>query len=467
MDLTERRIDVRLRPAAETPLLSLREIVASRLDPGERPIRFVVTESAGNRWQCELGTIKGASSPADPAFPSIFSFRKRPVAADEKFNIVLIIPTGIGAALGGHSGDGGALARLMAGSCDTLVTHPNVVNASDINELPANGLYVEGSILTRLLMGTIGLQRVSANRVLVVIGEHDEEYFRQSAVNSVGAAIACFGLQCPEIVMLSGVKRRLTMATRFSPSGRAAGEISNFDILRELLDERRDGFDAVAIASRIDTEHRFREDYFFKDDALNPWGGAEAMLTHAISLLYDVPSAHAPMTESKHVLVEFDVGIVEPRKAAEAVSVSNFHCVLKGLHASPRIIRDAHRLSRPGILTAEDISCVVIPDGCLGLPTLAACEQGIPVVAVRENKNIMKNDLTALPWRRDQLFVVENYWEAVGVVQALRAGVAPSSVRRPIRNPEITNVTDRSASEVARGAAKEASSARPPLSTAP
>ena len=67
----------------------------------------------------------------------------------------------------------------------------------------------------------------------------------------------------------------------------------------------------------------------------------------------------------------------------------------------------------------------------------------------------------------DQLFVVENYWEAVGVVQALRAGVAPSSVRRPIRNPQITNVTDRSASQVARGASKEASSARPPLPTTP
>mgnify|MGYP003581244404 CR=1 FL=1 len=62
MDLPERRIDVRLRPAAETPLLGLQEIVASRLDADERPIRFAVTESAGNRWKCELGTIKGTPS---------------------------------------------------------------------------------------------------------------------------------------------------------------------------------------------------------------------------------------------------------------------------------------------------------------------------------------------------------------------------------------------------------------------
>jgi len=443
MHLIEREIGIHLRPSTDDLFSNLEKNVVAQLNPGECPIRFVVTESEGAHLHCELGTVNGCPESVASTFPSIFSFRKRPVASSEKFNIALIIPTGIGAELGGHSGDGGALARLMAGSCDTLVTHPNVVNASDINELPANGLYVEGSVLTRLLMGSVGLQRVAANRILVVIGEHEEEYFRQSAVNSVGAAMTCLGLNCPEIVILSGSGRKLKMTTKFSTSGRAAGEIFNFDILQEILDERRGRFDAVAIASQIDTEDRFREDYFFKDDALNPWGGAEAMLTHTISLLYDLPSAHAPMTESKEILVEFDVGIVEPRKAAEAVSVSNFHCVLKGLHNSPKIIPNAHQLSRPDLVTVEDVSCVVIPEGCLGLPTLAACEQGIPVIAVRENKNIMKNDLAALPWRDDQLFLVENYWEALGVIQALKAGVAPSSVRRPIRNARITTLTDR------------------------
>ncbi|MCZ6820872.1 MAG: DUF3326 domain-containing protein, partial [Calditrichaeota bacterium] len=41
---------------------------------------------------------------------------------------------------------------LLASCCDQLITHPNVVNASDINELPANAHYVEGSVLCRLLM---------------------------------------------------------------------------------------------------------------------------------------------------------------------------------------------------------------------------------------------------------------------------------------------------------------------------
>ena len=56
-------------------------------------------------------------------------------------------------------------------------------------------------------------------------------------------------------------------------------------------------------------------------------------------------------------------------------------------------------MNHHGVLTAADISCLVIPDGCVGLPTLAALEQGIPVIAVRENKNVMRNDLTVLPWK--------------------------------------------------------------------
>ncbi|MGP8244248.1 MAG: DUF3326 domain-containing protein, partial [Bryobacteraceae bacterium] len=37
---------------------------------------------------------------------------------------------------------------------------------------------------------------------------------------------------------------------------------------------------------------------------VNPWGGVEAMLTHAISLLCDVPSAHLPMLETQEIADE-------------------------------------------------------------------------------------------------------------------------------------------------------------------
>ena len=100
--------------------------------------------------------------------------------------------------------------------------------------------------------------------------------------------------------------------------------------------------------------------------------------------------------------------------AAEGVSLALIQSVLKGLQRSPRIVTDPAAMNHRGVLTAADISCLVVPDGSLGLPVLAALEQGIRVIAVRENRNLMDNNLRELPWSDGQLFVVENYWEAGG-----------------------------------------------------
>lgn len=160
------------------------------------------------------------------------------------------------------------------------------------------------------------------------------------------------------------------------------------------------------------------------------------------SALYNVPSAHSPMFESPEI-ANMDPGVVDPRMAAEVVSVTFLQSVLKGLHRSPRIITDPNNMLHPNIITAEDISCLVIPDGCVGLPTLAALEQGIKVIAVRENYNLMKNDLRALPWKPDQLYMVDNYWEATGVLNAIKAGIAPESVRRPLSPTVVEKKTIR------------------------
>ena len=89
------------------------------------------------------------------------------------------------------------------------------------------------------------------------------------------------------------------------------------------------------------------------------------------------------------------------------------------------------------LLSVFDISCLVIPDGCIGLPTLAAMEHGIPVIAVKVNRNRMMNNLNKLPFLPGKLFIVENYLEAIGVIQTLRAEVALDTVRRPIEYTKV------------------------------
>jgi len=361
--------------------------------------------------------------PADP-----FRFVPRPYENTSAFNAAVMIPTGVGAQVGGHAGDAGPLVKLVASVCDHVITHPNAVNASDINELPHNASYVEGSVLTRLLLGNIALQPVRQNRVLVVVDDHPDILFVNAAVNAVNAARATYGLVCPQVVKLSPPVR---LKVLYSSSGRAVGEVTNLDLLVQQLWAMRGSYDAVAVSSVINVPAGYHQGYFDSaGEMVNPWGGVEAMLTHTLSTLLDVPTAHAPMFETRDI-ANADPGIVDPRMAAEAVSLTFLQCVLKGLQRSPRILPGAE-LGREGLLDVTKISCLVMPDGCVGAATLAALSQGIPVVAVRENASLMNTDLTLLPWRAGQLHIVENYWEAVGVIAALKAGLAPESVRRPL-----------------------------------
>ena len=426
-------IDFRLPcpPGDVSALKWLADQTKKKLPTGEELVRLVVTESNQDFYNCEATTYR-AGSDAHLISPGMaLEFRRRRSENTGRFNVAMLIPTGIGAAIGGHAGDATPVAQLMASVCDNLVIHPNVVNASDINEMPANALYIEGSVLSRLIMGTVGIQPVRANQVLVLLHPHPDRVFTNLAINAVNAARSSYGLNCPRVIEMD---RPLVMSPDYTGSERAAGTVEGFENLCYLLDKYRGEYDAIAIASVISTPLHYYSDYFWSDgDMVNPWGGVESMLTHTISSMYDLPSAHAPMLESQAVL-DIETGVVDPRMAAEVISVSFLQCVLKGLQRSPNIIRDPEAMRDPGVLTARDISCLVIPDGCLGLPTFAALEQGIQVIAVRENVNLMKNDLEALPWASGQLHIVDNYWEAAGVLSAIRTGIEPSAVRRPLRS---------------------------------
>ena len=434
MHLTETELEIPSAPAGVGLLAWLTRQISRRLPAGQEPLRLVVTESHCRGYRCEATTLVvdgDAPAVSRNGLPQggITDFRPRRSEDTARFNAVMLVPTGIGAAIGGHAGDATPVARMLAAACDTLITHPNVVNASDINEMPANSLYVEGSVVCRLLMGTAGLQAVRSNRVLVLIDSHPNPLFTELAVNAVNAAHASYGLLCPGVVELDPP---LAMRSAYTDSARAAGSVEDVGRLFDVLDARRGEFDAIALSSMISVPFQYHADYFTSDGSMvNPWGGVESMLTHAISSRYDVPSAHSPMLESQEVL-DLDVGVVDPRMAAEAVSITFFQSVLKGLQRSPRIVTEREAMRDPGVLTVRDVSCVVLPQGCLGLPTLAALEQGIPVIEVEENANLMRNDLSVLPWRTGQFHRVANYWEAAGIMAALKAGVNPASVRRPL-----------------------------------
>ena len=394
--------------------------------PNKAILRFVATNFDKNHFSANLLLGEGFSESAD----SIFSFTKRELHNQKNFNVCFLIPTGIGCEIGGHAGDGTATLRLISSLCDTVITHPNVVNASDINEIPSNALYVEGSHITQLLMGSVGLSETKGNRVLVIIDDDQENNrkFENAAINSVNGARATLGLDA-DITLLNP---SLCMKGHIV-NNKATGEISQLQNVYNILKAKQKSYDAVAITSKIHiTPQQLHQEYSQSlGEMANPWGAVEAMLTHFISSKFQVPSAHAPMFENNEI-ADMDFGIVDARIASEVVSTTFLYCVLKGLHNAPKIINNKSLLNQTDIFSVKNISALVIPDGVLGLPVLAALHQGIKVIAVK-NKNSMKNNLLNLPWDKGQFYQCDNYLEACGVLNCLRSGISIASVKRPLK----------------------------------
>ena len=284
----------------ETVLHHVAERVSRAVGRSVGIVRFVVTRSDSKSWHCEVSLVDPQRYGSLDGLASLFEFRRRAICSSDNFNAAFVVPTGIGADIGGHAGDATPAARVLAASCDLLITHPNVVNASDLNEAPQNSLYVEGSVLTRLLMGTIGLQRVRSNRLLVAIDDHPDSHFTDAAINTVSAARATYGLDCCEVIKLA---RPLQLwGAMHTDSGRAVGEVRGLEYLLDTVAEHLGKYDALALASVIRVPHNLHLDYFNSHGQMvNPWGGVEAMLTHTVSSLLDLPSAHAPMFESREI----------------------------------------------------------------------------------------------------------------------------------------------------------------------
>lgn len=337
---------------------------------------------------------------------------------------VLIIPTGIGAEIGGHAGDANPVCKLLAECCDRLITHPNVVNASDINEMPRNVLYVEGSILDRFLEGVFSLVEVKQNRVLVAANAP----VTTATVNAVSAARATIGLSA-EIVEL---EVPLEMIAAMRGDGVADGRVSGWN---ELIAQVREmDYDALAIHSPIIVD-RDRALHYFHNGGVNPWGGVEALASELIATQLVKPVAHAPLEEvtpdDDELYFVNDREAVDPRIASEVISNCFLHSVLKGLHTAPRVGKPSDRSG----LMVDDVDFMVSPWGCFGRPHIRCMNRGVPVIMVKENKTVLNDEM-------DQgVIVVENYWEAVGIVMAMRAGIDRASVRRPLAATAVHRLT--------------------------
>jgi len=325
-------------------------------------------------------------------------------------NIVFIIPTGIGCKIGGHAGDASPVAKMFGSICDNLIIHPNVVNASDLNEMPPNAWYVEGSLLDRFLQGQFDLKKPYRNKILLVVNKP----VRGDTINAVNAAKNTIGAE----IQIVELETPFTMEAYFDHDGSANGIVNGHE---ELITQIADyDFDALAIHSEIEVKRDIVIKYL-EDGGVNPWGGVEALASRILAKAINKPVAHAPMEKEATILdkeiMQFYKNPVYPEIAAEVLSVAYIHCVFKGLNSAPRIV------GRTWGLGVDEIDFLVSPYGCIGYPHRACFDADIPVIAVRENTTIFQET-------DKRIIYVDNYLEAAGIICCEGSGVNWKMVKR-------------------------------------
>ncbi len=335
---------------------------------------------------------------------------------------VMIVPTGIGAEIGGHSGDATSAAHLLAACCDHLVIHPNVVNASDFMEQPNNSLYVEGSILDTFLNGDIRLKPVRQNNILVVCNEA-----RADTVNCVNAVRSLLGIRATILEL----RHPLEMTGVIDQEkNKATGVIVGVEELVEQIDEH--SYDALAVHTPIHVS-RDTADTYIEKGGINPWGGVEAMLSKQLYFLTGKPNAHAPVEDhSPH-----SYGVVDPRLAPEMLCAAHLGCVLRGLHKAPRPVLNAGS----GVMSSEDVDVLVSPL-CWGAPHKICLDRHIPMIFVTGNKTCQSEKFYDSISHLQHLiglkiFLVGSYLEAAGALTMMRLGRSFESVLRPLASVEM------------------------------
>ncbi|MCB0214563.1 MAG: DUF3326 domain-containing protein, partial [Anaerolineae bacterium] len=274
--------------------------LAGQMGKNAYPLRFSIVDMLDQEMVIEATIVKFNS---DDKYAEalrdieLLAPRKKAFQATS-FGVVQIVPTGIRCEVGGFAGDASPATNLLASTVDFLVTHPNAVNASELNEMADNILYVEGKALDDFLLGHLALLPVRSNRIGTFVDPTGLDYI-DYVVNTLNAARAVKGVACDTYTVL---REELGVKIAWSETGCAVGTVLNPEAILDAVAffvER--GMNAIGGVSVI---HGVTKEMFIKHlhgEIPNPSGGVEAIITHLISKLFKIPTAHAPLPYYQNV----------------------------------------------------------------------------------------------------------------------------------------------------------------------
>jgi hypothetical protein len=366
---------------------------------------------------------------------------------------LLVIPTGVGCVVGGYAGDGLPAARLLAAASGCLITHPNVMNGASLYWSDRRIHYVEGWALDRFAAAELALAPVAGRRVGLLLDAGIEPELRARQLQAAEACRATLGLSIGPVVT---TEVPLGVGLSLGPSGSSWGSLERPDALLRAGEKL-----VAAGATAIAAVARFPEDpqsealvAYRAGSGVDALAGAEAVISHLLVRHLGIPCAHAPALAPLPLDPDLD-----PRAAAEELGHTFLPCVLVGLSRAPDLLPlgpgdvtaggwpgrperwpavrfgSGQELTRAGgLLEASSLGAVVAPAGALGGEAVLACAaRGVPLIAVAGNTCLLQVSGEALGL---EVISANSYAEAAGLVLALREGLDPAILRRPLRRLE-------------------------------
>ena len=283
-----------------------------------------------------------------------------------------IVPTGVGASVGGFAGDASRAARKISQKCE-LIVNPNVVNAACFSGINENMLYVEGYSLDRFFKGETCLEHSNNNKIGIIFDKAIKPEVLNVHINTMNAGEVVYGLNSMGYEI---TEEEVGVDFFVDSTGVSMGNVKNLLTLKkaaEKLIER--GAEAIAIVCRFPDE---KGDDYANGIGVDPVGGVEAIISHYISKEFSIPCAHAPAFDD----ITISTDIVDKRCSAEYITPTFLPCILIGLNQAPKLTKTG--------LSVENLDFVVVPYNSIGgIPVLEAAKRGIKVYAVKENQTVL------------------------------------------------------------------------------
>ena len=339
--------------------------------------------------------------------------------AHRPFTVVLIVPTGIGAKIGGYAGDALPVARAIAQVCDNLITHPNVLNGAQLYWSGQNIYYVEGYGLDQFAANRWGLRPVHQNRIGLILDQAIEPDLKLRHLQAAEAVKTTLGIHLTDYAVTD---TPLGVELKTAQSGASWGTIAHPDSLLRAAEAliTKANASAIAVVARFpdDIDTAALADYR-QGNGVDALAGAEAIISHLIVRQFQIPCAHAPALSP----LPPDPS-VSPRAAAEELGYTFLPCVLVGLSRAPQFVS---QINPAYDLTASDVDAVVIPANAAGGSAILTLSQSQgTIIAVEDNQTTMEVSPESL---HIETVRVKSYLEALGVLVAKRGGINPDTLR--------------------------------------